>query len=237
MSVAVNNPLTAFIEDTSSTYTASNASSLTSITLNGTDVLGGAVTFVVSALPRLVSCALIAQCRRQAEPVGTDPLIMDDVSFGVTVQGMLYGNSSTSSVITTVPSALYSSVVYYAPLPYRYSNIISPVTLLVEDSFGFATVDNNDLASPTASAPIVSSLCNRCNQRSAQTVFRALTRTCAYVARSTFKCRLCRISTVYGWRLPTLAQASLAVSAMTHCCSSTRLKRASSTHLPRRQRT
>jgi len=76
-------------------------------------------------------------------------------------QGVLYDNLSISSIITTVPTALSSSTVYYAPLPYRYSNVIGPVTFLTydagtEDHFGFVARDNNNLASPLAAAAIVS---------------------------------------------------------------------------------
>jgi len=77
------------------------------------------------------------------------------------VQGVLYSGTSSSSIITDIPTTLPSSTVYYAPLPYRYSNLIVPVTFLVtdegtEDSFLFAAVDGNHLASPPAPAIIVS---------------------------------------------------------------------------------
>lgn len=55
MHTAVHNPLTVSTPDTVVMYTTLNSSSMTSITLNGTDVLGDAFVFVVVALPRLVS--------------------------------------------------------------------------------------------------------------------------------------------------------------------------------------
>ena len=73
------------------------------------------------------------------------------------ISGSLYTTTSLSSLLATV-GVLSNSVVYYAPLPYPFSDALFPVLFSTQDSFKFTVQDSNGIISPPATETIVSSL-------------------------------------------------------------------------------
>ena len=144
VTLSVTNSMVAYNGAGSWSYTSLNSSTMVAITLNGSNRLGGSTAYIVQQLPTYVSSPHTSAFVPRPSPTSS---LTHCLCFA---QGTLYSTSSVSSAITSAGASLSSPVVYYAPVPYLYSDLPYPTSIPVIDSFVFAAQDGTGLLSASA---------------------------------------------------------------------------------------